>query len=232
MKNKTVRMVNPDNFSNPETLLPLILNRIGYSPETISKPIHEKIKELITMGLKTIHIDYVEQTTQITSWGKSSITGKGIRIDSYKWSNLLHYLEVPELLNCFVVTLGKQLDQLIEEKRKDSLFDAYVLDALGSLMAEKAADQMETSISNRLSFENYEWSHRFSPGYCDWNLVTGQAAIFQFLHPETIEVTSMTSGMIIPEKSVSAVIIGAKKITTKSPCLFCKDQHCKYRRTN
>lgn len=225
-------MVNQDNLTNPEPLLPLILNRIGYTPETVSGSIHEKIKALITMGLKAIHIDYVEQATPIIKWGESSITGKGIRIDSRRWSNLLHHLEIPEVMNCFVVTLGRQLDQLIEEKKKDSLFDAYVLDALGSLMAEKTADQMEISVSNRLSFKNYEWSHRFSPGYCDWSLAAGQAAIFQFLHPEAIDVTIMTSGMIIPEKTVSAVMIGAKKATIKSPCSFCKDQHCKYRRTN
>lgn len=225
-------MLSLENFANPEHLLPLILNRIGYTPKTVSKSIHEKVKALITKGLKVIHIDYVDRTTSITNWGKSNITGKGIRIDSYKWSYLLRHLEIPEIMDCFVVTLGKQLDQLIEEKKKDSLFDAYVLDALGSLMAEKTADQMEISISNRLSFKNYEWSHRFSPGYCDWDLAAGQTAIFRFLHPEVIDVTIMTSGMIIPEKTVSAVMIGAKKATIKSPCSFCNDQHCKYRRTN
>jgi len=232
MKNRTVRIVNPENFSNPGTLLPLVLNRIGYSPETISKSIYEEIKELITMGLKTIHIDYVEQTTQITSWGKSNITGKGIRIDSNKWSALLTHMNSPKLLCCFVLTLGESLDRIIEEKKKDSLFDAYVLDALGSLIAEQAADQLGISISEHLSVKNYEWSHRFSPGYCDWELASGQMAIFQFLKPETIGVKSMPSGVIIPEKSISAVMIGAKKVTTKSPCLFCKDQHCKYRRAD
>jgi len=230
MKNRTVRMVNPENFCKPETLLPLIFNRIGYSPATISKSIHEKIKTLITMGLKTIHIDHVEQTTQITSWGKGSITGKGIQIDSDKWSSLLYHMENPELLHCFVLTLGESLDKLTEEKKKDSLFDAYVLDAFGSLVVEQAADQLEKSIFNRSNFKIYEWSHRFSPGYCDWELASGQTAIFQFLNPEKIEVSSLPSGMIIPEKSISAVMIGAKKATTKSPCLFCKDQHCKYRR--
>ena len=223
-------MINLETYTNPEILLPLILNRIGYSKNTVSKSIHEKIKALITTGLKTIHIDYVEQKAPITSWGKSSIIGKGIRIDSRKWSNLLYHLEVPELLDCFVVTLGKQLDQLIEEKKNNSLFDAYVLDVLGSLMAEQAADQMEKSISNHSSLEKYEWSNRFSPGYCDWELATGQAAIFQFLQPETIGIASIPSGMIIPEKSISAVMIGAKKAIIKSPCLFCKDQQCRYRR--
>lgn len=232
MKKRTARILSLENFTNPEHLLPLMLNQIGYSQEMISISMHEKIKALITMGLKAIYIDYVERATPIIDWGKDGITGKEIRIESEKWSNLLHHLEIPEVMYCFIVTLGKQLDQLIEEKKKDSLFDAYVLDALGSLMAEKAADQMEISVSSSLSFKNLEWSHRFSPGYCDWELASGQKAIFQFLKPETIGVLCIPSGMIIPEKTVSAVMIGAKKITVKSPCQFCKDQSCKYRRKN
>lgn len=232
MKNKISRIINPGTYNNLEILLPLVLNRIGYSPETISKSIGERINKLIAMGLKTIHVDFVERTTRITGWETGHVTGEEIRIDSYKWSSLLNHMENPELLYCFVLTLGNSLDRMIEEKKKNSLFDAYVLDVLGSLMAEKAADQMEISISNRLNFKNQEWSHRFSPGYCDWKLAAGQMAIFHFLNPETIEVTSMSSGMIIPEKSVSAVMIGAKKVTIKSPCLFCKDQHCQYRRTD
>lgn len=230
MKNKTVKMVHPETYSNPEILLPQILNRIGYPPE-ISKNIRERINKLIVAGLETIHVDFVERTTQITGWRKGSITGKGIGIDSDKWSGLLYHMENPELLYCFVLTLGESLDKLIEEKKKDSLFDAYVLDAFGSMVTEQTADQMELFISNGSSFKNYEWSHRFSPGYCDWGLAAGQKALFQFLHPETIDVTVMLSGMIIPEKSISAVMIGANKVTIKSPCLFCKDQRCKYRRT-
>ena len=217
---------------NPEILLPRILNRIGYSPETMSESIRERINKLIVTGLEIIHVDAVERIAKITNWKTGSITGEKIRIDSGKWSALLNHIKSPELLCCFVLTLGESLDKLIDEKKKDSLFDAYVLDALGSLMAEQAADQMETSISKRSILKNYEWSHRFSPGYCDWELASGQMAIFQFLHPETIGVKRMPSGMIIPEKSISAVMIGAKKVSMKAPCLLCKDQRCKYRRVD
>jgi len=232
MEYETIKVVNLEINSNPEILLPRILNRIGYSPETMPESIRKRINKLITTGLEIIHVDFVERIAKIINWKTDSITGEEIRINSSKWSILLNHIKSPELLCCFVLTLGESLDRLIDEKKKDSLFDAYVLDALGSLMAEQAADQMETSISNRSSFKNYEWSHRFSPGYCDWELASGQTAIFQFLQPETIGVKSMPSGTIIPEKSISAVMIGAKKMEMKSPCLFCKDQHCKYRRVN
>ncbi|PKN37651.1 MAG: hypothetical protein CVU62_07955 [Deltaproteobacteria bacterium HGW-Deltaproteobacteria-2] len=232
MEYENIKVVNLEIKSNPEILLPQILNRIGYSPETMSESIRKRINKLIATGWGIIHVDFVERIAKITNGGTGGITGKGIRIDSSKWSALLNHMNSPELLCCFVLTLGESLDRLIEEKKKDSLFDAYVLDALGSLIAEQAADQMEISISKHLSVKNYECSHRFSPGYCDWELAAGQIAIFQFLQPETIGVKSMPSGVIIPEKSISAVMIGAKRVTTKSPCLFCKDQHCKYRRTD
>jgi hypothetical protein len=232
MKDGTIKVVNLESRSKPEILLPLVFNRIGYSQKTISESIRERINKLIVTGLGIIHVDLVERIAKITNGKTGSITGEKIRIDSSKWSALLTHMNLPELLCCFVLTLGKSLDKLIDEKKKDSLFDAYVLDALGSLMAEQAADQMETSISKRSILKNYEWSHRFSPGYCDWELASGQMAIFQFLHPETIGVKRMPSGMIIPEKSISAVMIGAKKVSMKAPCLLCKDQRCKYRRVD
>lgn len=232
MKDGTINVARLKIHRKPEILLPLVFKRIGYSPKTISESIRERITKLIETGLEIIHVDFIERIAKITNWGTDSITGKGIRIDSGKWSNLLHHFEFPEILYCFIFTLGKPLDRLIEEKKRDSLFDAYVLDAIGSLLAEQTADHVEASISNCSSFKNYEWSHRFSPGYCDWELASGEAAIFQFLQPEKIGIKSLPSGTIIPEKSISAIMIGAKKVTMKSPCLFCKDQHCKYRRVD
>jgi hypothetical protein len=42
-----------------------------------------------------------------------------------------------------VLTLGRELDDLLEQTGKNALFEAYALDRLGSLLVEKAADALE-----------------------------------------------------------------------------------------
>ena len=114
MKDGTINVVNLKIHSKPEILLPLVFNRIGYSPETMSESIREKINKLIVTGLEIINVDFVERIAKITNWKTGSITGEKIRIDSGKWSALLNHIKSPELLCCFVLTLGKSLDKLID----------------------------------------------------------------------------------------------------------------------
>jgi len=230
LKPGSIETVVQEIKNNPEALFCKVSIRIGYSPETISEEIREKIFKLISKGLDIIRADFVEKTAKIKKWDAGVIEGEGISIESAKWSALLDNMESPEIIYSFIITMGENLDKFIDEKKNDSLFDAYVLDALGAHCAEYFADCVEKSIRSYSSSKEYDWSRRFSPGYCDWELASGQAAIFQFLRPDAIGVKCMPSGTIIPEKSVSAVMIGAKKVPIKSPCRFCKDTECKYRR--
>jgi hypothetical protein len=213
-----------------DRLYGLVCERIGYSPDSISEQMHSRIAEIIQKGYAAIELDFFIRTTPIAGWEKSKIEAEAVTIDSKKWANLLKKMESPEVLCCFIITLGKQLDIINEALRKKNLFDPYVLDAFGSLMVEKAADQIEASIRMQLKKNNYEGSRRFSPGYCDWGLKSGQETICRFLTPEKIGVRCLAIGSMVPAKSISAVMVGAKQMPWKSPCRFCKEINCPYRR--
>jgi cobalamin-dependent methionine synthase I len=130
----------------------------------------------------------------------------------------------------FVVTLGKELDEQIRQTQEASMFSAYLLDAVGSVLAECLADQMESSLAGILRGEGLQATGRFSPGYCDWEIRDGQAAIFGGLQPETIGVTCTSSGMMFPRKSISACMLGAAEVVQRYPCGFCSRGGCEYRR--
>ena len=128
--------------------------------------------------------------------------------------------------------LDKQIDSINEALREKNLFDPFVMDAFGSVIVEKAADCLELSIRTELENNNYECSRRFSPGYCDWGLKSGQENICRFLDPGKIGVRCLATGKMIPAKSVSAVMVGAKHVPWKTPCRFCREIKCPYRRDN
>ena len=223
---------------NPETWEPQkhdrlygqVCERVGYSPDSVSEQMHFRIAEIIQKGHAAIELDFFIRTTSITGWENAKIEAEAVTIDSRKWANLLKKMESPDVLCCFMITLGKQLDIINEELRKQSLFDPYILDAFGSLMVEKAADQMEASIGMQLKKNKYKGSRRFSPGYCDWGLKSGQETICRFLAPEKIGVRCLAAGSMIPAKSISAVMVGAKQMPWNAPCRFCKEIKCPYRR--
>jgi len=110
------------------------------------------------------------------------------------------------------------------------LFDAYVLDCMGAELAERLGDKLEREISGQFLNKGLACSRRFSPGYCDWRLDIGQASVFEFLKPESIDITRFPTGAMIPEKSITAVLIAAKTLYYKTPCPLCGQTDCPYRR--
>jgi hypothetical protein len=219
-------------LDQPESLLLPVLKRIGYSIGNISELLRERSAGLIGVGLQAIHVDFVERIARIRSWAGGSICAEGISIESARWSALLDHMKSPERVYCFALTLGDEFDDLVEERRNRSLFDAYVLDAFGSHVAEHFADCVEESILASPSLRGLDWSHRFSPGYCDWDLSRGQRAVFEFVQPGRIGIKLLPSGTMIPAKSVSAVMIGAGEAKITCPCRFCEDAVCQHRRAD
>jgi hypothetical protein len=227
--------INPEDIrfdDDPETLGALICERIGYSMDTVSEQIYARITDIIQKGLNVVELAFLIRTTVITGWEKEKIDGKCLTIDSKKWATLLNTMSSPEVLCCFIVTLGKQIDIINEALREKFFFDPFVMDAFGSIIVEKAADYLELRIRAELENNNYECSRRFSPGYCDWELKAGQETLCGFLDPGEIGVRCLGSGSMIPAKSVSAVMVGAKHVPWKTPCRFCREIKCPYRREN
>ncbi len=146
---------------------------------------------------------------------------------SSRWASIIRFMEPPVVMGCFAATLGGELENL---KGKVGLFDAYVLECLGAEVTETVGDKLESALSDQFLSQAMACSRRFSPGYCDWPLALGQKAVFEFLNPESIGITIMRTGTMVPEKSITAVMLGAGKLYYKTPCPICPKKDCPYRR--
>jgi len=150
--------------------------------------------------------------------------------------------ESPSLISCikgathiivFLVTIGKK----VEEKAtywmdKDEGLRGYLLDRIGSLAVESLAEQVEESLRAKYEPENLSVSMRFSPGYCDWP-IEEQFKISKMLDFSKIGVILTKSCMMVPKKSISAIVaIGPKGTFSSkvSPCSICDRKDCDYRR--
>lgn len=136
---------------------------------------------------------------------------------------------------CFVGTIGrgieKEIKRLVNQKR---LSEAYVLDAMGSVLVENLVDQFQSHLDQHYKTLNTALGLRFSPGYCDWP-VTEQKKLFDLLEPHKAGVELTDSCLMQPRKSISGVIPlfpadNGRKLDEHNPCWECKKLECTARR--
>ena len=106
-------------------------------------------------------------------------------------------------------TLGAGFDAFHRRVSAVSGADALVVQAIGAAMIESWMDGVEDAIRAELE-QGETLVPRYSPGYGDFPL-TAQKTILALLDaPRSIGVSLTSSLMMVPSKSVSAVI-GVKK---------------------
>jgi hypothetical protein len=188
------------------------------------------IQEILRKGHEKVRINFAYKEARITAWDGQAIVAEGIGVDSMRWKELVRQMDSPDRICCFVITIGLAVDQWIQEIQRRSMFNAYIADAFGSVWIEFAADQLSLEFEKQYARMDLECSRRLSPGYCDWRLDKGQDAVFQFVQPEHIGVSRLPSGLMVPLKTISAVMFMGKRVLWKTPCVFCNDRACRHRR--
>lgn len=103
-------------------------------------------------------------------------------------------------------TLGADSERLIlKEQAKDSA-DALIFDAALSAAIEAVCDQMEETLRGELAAQGLYLTDRFSPGYGDMPLAQSGQICEVLNAARTIGLTVSRSGILIPRKSVTAIM--------------------------
>ena len=141
--------------------------------------------------------------------------------------DMLADCDMAVLLAC---TLGASFDSMLRSREARDMAEAVILDACGSAWVEAGCDAAEKEIG--LRFPDMFLTDRFSPGYGDLPLESQDWIIGSLNASRRIGVTVRQSHMLIPTKSVTAVIglsnrpQGAKI----RGCDVCRlRENCKYR---
>ena len=118
-------------------------------------------------------------------------------------------------------TLSSAVDRLIRKKQIGSMAEAMVTDALASAAVEQVLDGAEAQIFTKHPFREHTW--RFSPGYGDLPLEIQGAFLDLLDAPKRIGVCVSTSLLLVPTKSVTAIIGLGEHIEKKNrkTCEIC-----------
>lgn len=120
-------------------------------------------------------------------------------------------------------TLGAGSERMLLRRQAKDSAQALLLDAVLSAAIESVCDQAEHALRDELEKDGLYLTDRFSPGYGDMPM-TGTRAICEVLSADkAIGLTVSKSGIMIPRKSVTAVM-GVSKTPVerrKSDCEIC-----------
>ncbi len=197
------------------------------APSAVRKSIHRAIIDF-TGYTKP---DCTCKTTEIVSVTEDQInTTENLNIHSQLLASMASRTTSPSYITAYAITLGPGIDDIIAERQKDSMLDAYITDAAGSVVIEHYIRKLHEYLADEYKKKGFLITERYSPGYCDWDIREGQKELFEFLNPEEIGVHILPSSAMMPQKSVTSMLIAAKKVPCKTPCPFCNYTECSHRK--
>lgn len=133
----------------------------------------------------------------------------------------------------FVATLGAGVDLLIKRYHTVSMSKAVVLQAAAAAMIESFCDDKNQWLRQEFLKDGYYLRPRFSPGYGDFPLECQRDIIGVLEAGKRVGVTLTDSCLMVPTKSVTAVIGAGKKehrceikgceVCTKTDCIYRRD---------
>ena len=149
--------------------------------------------------------------------------------------NLTRHLEGCRRAALLAATLGTEADTLIRRFSVQDMEKAVIAQAVCAAMIEAYCDKIESELAQKSEFDGLYPVARFSPGYGDFDIVH-QKDILNMLNSKRIGLTLTEGYMLIPSKSVTAVIGFSPEEKCAAgqyavgKCERCADTQCRFRK--
>lgn len=119
---------------------------------------------------------------------------------------IINYLAGAVQVVVLALTIGPKLETQVSEYFANGEYTSgLLLDAAGTAAVEVAADQVCEFIKGQAAQQGYLSLPRFSPGYGNWD-ITVQPLILKLANAHEINLIATDSCMLLPRKSITAVI--------------------------
>ena len=184
-----------------------ILRYLSYRGSELTEGIEKRINDCIKAANEAALIKSTYRRFKIEEKEEGiALMGTGVMLLG---NSLKKHLNGAEEAVLFCITLGASFDTEIEKMMVSDPASGVILNSAGITLIEKAADDLQKEIDETLP-GGFHTGVRFSPGYGDLPLEF-QRELFRVLDcPRTVGVTLGDQLLMMPTKSVTA-IIGAKE---------------------
>ncbi len=208
----------------------IVLRTIGYpKAHRAAAPVEEALPRLIEVARDVAAPTALYGIYNIQSVSKDTVAI--VNAPSFSGSRVACAMQGAGKALLFVLTLGKGIMEASADLAEKDIFEAFLLDAIASVMAEALANVFQDEMGKRLQDKGLWGGLRFSPGYCDWPVLENRALLL-FIDSQKIHVSMTEGGLMVPEKTISGMIgYGPDRENVKiNPCITCKRSDCNHRR--
>ena len=213
-----------------------VLRYLQYKNQDMQDDLLHIIRECIESTKEIINPRFIYRKYKIRK-SKSSNSRGEVYLEGV---NLI--LQSDDIYNLFIdcdecilmsATLGLDIEREIRKLTYTDLTRGVITDACSTAAIEEVFDIVQDSIEKELIKNNKYITYRYSPGYGDLS-IEKNVDINNILNSQKeIGLTVTNSGIMIPRKSVVALIgISNKEINKpKKSCENCNNRHnCKYKK--
>ena len=215
------------NYNDCGVNLNQIISLLGYNIETVPGPVLESLESII----QTIpSILKLQSGFKIFDSRKIKLVSKGFTIEDQTFdcgTIIQSNLKDSDTLVFIISTLGNELETLSKNYMdSNEILNGYLIDKIGSELVETLTDKTENYLREFIDPYELKMTNRYSPGYCGWN-VSDQQKLFSLLPDKFCNVSLNEDSLMIPIKSISAVIGIGKNVERKNyQCSICDIEFC------
>lgn len=206
-----------------------IYRYLGFGNTLPDERTKNMVKESLSELLKVCRPHFFSRTCPLKLTGDKDIDFSWFQAESL---TLHKNLQGCERVILFAATLGTEVDRLIRRYSKLEVSRAVIVQAAGAALIEAYCDGENERLRKEYLKEGCYLRPRFSPGYGDFSLSVQKDLLRALEAEKRVGITLTDNYLIIPSKSVTAVIgVGRDKTDCeKHGCEACQKADCQYRR--
>ncbi len=204
---------------------------LGCTEASVDLETSDEIKKAAEELQKKIVVKKVHKEFQIEEKGREiQLINTTLKLEGKSASELLR-----DSNRCILmaITLGEEVEFLLRRLQVLDMSKAVIMDACASSMIENCCDAYEEEIREAYRMQKVYFTDRFSPGYGDLKLNLQRSVCKLLETDKKIGVAATSDGIMIPRKSITAIIGIAKqpqKMRIKG-CAYCDmKEYCDYRK--
>lgn len=216
-----------------------VLRYLGYRNQKLSNDMESLMDETIEEAKEIIRPRYTYRYFDLTVNEENILleTNKNhifLKDKSIIGKDIVNHLSFSKGCYLLAATLGIEIDKKIIYYEKTNLTKALILDACGTAIVENICDFVCKLIKSKLIKNKFSITSRYSPGYGDFSIDI-QGEFLKVIDGErSIGLTATKDNILIPRKSVTAVVGVIDEILDNEPYEKCESclnySECTYRK--
>ena len=209
-----------------------VLRYLEYKGQDIDNNLVEIIEECRNIAKDRINPRYTFRVYSIKQKYKGIIELEGTNL-ILESNDLYEILKDCNECILMTATLGINIEKDIKKYSCTELTKGIIIDSCATTAIEEVCDRVQNEIENNILKNGQYLTFRYSPGYGDLSIEKNTEILNILNGQKEIGLTITNSGIMIPRKSVIAIIgITDKKVEQdKTSCSTCKNKSkCKFKK--